>query len=150
MLVPLPHPPSAPLLAHDEEEYNLPPSQDPSLNNSRVNTDRKMEATLLGTMATPPMLGRSVSHSSSKKPVDNVEALPAKRELQYAFEADEAGVDPVYQAKVRILNDAFQEIGMGKYQVRLISAGAAEGEGREAEDQVQWYLFVVAGFGWFS
>ena len=64
------------------------------------------------------MLGRSVSHSSSKKPVDNVEALPVKRELQYAFDADEAGVDPVYQAKARILNDAFQEIGMGKYQVR--------------------------------
>ena len=26
-------------------------------------------------------------------------------------------VDPIYQAKARILNDAFQEIGMGKYQV---------------------------------
>ncbi|KAI0065066.1 MFS general substrate transporter [Artomyces pyxidatus] len=38
-------------------------------------------------------------------------------------------VDPVYQAKAKILNDAFQEIGMGKYQ---------------------WYLFVVAGFGWLS
>ncbi|KAF9232641.1 major facilitator superfamily domain-containing protein [Melanogaster broomeanus] len=36
--------------------------------------------------------------------------------------------DPVYQAKARILNRAIQEIGMGKYQ---------------------WYLFVVAGFGWF-
>ncbi|KDQ52980.1 hypothetical protein JAAARDRAFT_162203 [Jaapia argillacea MUCL 33604] len=38
-------------------------------------------------------------------------------------------LDPVYQAKARILNDAFQEIGMGKYQ---------------------WYLFIVAGFGWLS
>jgi len=38
-------------------------------------------------------------------------------------------LDPVYEAKARILNDAIQEIGMGKYQ---------------------WYLFVVAGFGWFS
>jgi hypothetical protein len=26
-------------------------------------------------------------------------------------------LDPVYQAKARILNDALQEIGMGKYQV---------------------------------
>ena len=26
-------------------------------------------------------------------------------------------VDPVYQAKARILNHAIQEIGMGKYQV---------------------------------
>ncbi|KIJ62126.1 hypothetical protein HYDPIDRAFT_95026 [Hydnomerulius pinastri MD-312] len=38
-------------------------------------------------------------------------------------------LDPVYQAKARILNDALQEIGMGKYQ---------------------WFLFVVAGFGWLS
>ncbi|KAI0299667.1 MFS general substrate transporter [Multifurca ochricompacta] len=37
--------------------------------------------------------------------------------------------DPVYAAKAKILNDALQEIGMGKYQ---------------------WYLFIVAGFGWFS
>ncbi|KAF8840640.1 MFS general substrate transporter [Paxillus ammoniavirescens] len=37
--------------------------------------------------------------------------------------------DPVYQAKARILNRSIQEIGMGKYQ---------------------WYLFVVAGFGWFA
>ncbi|KAI0920327.1 MFS sugar transporter [Taiwanofungus camphoratus] len=38
-------------------------------------------------------------------------------------------VDPVYLAKSHILNDAIQEIGMGRYQ---------------------WTLFVVAGFGWFS
>ncbi|KAF9235006.1 major facilitator superfamily domain-containing protein [Melanogaster broomeanus] len=37
--------------------------------------------------------------------------------------------DPVYQAKARILNRSIQEIGMGRYQ---------------------WYLFVVAGFGWFA
>ncbi|KAH9891836.1 MFS general substrate transporter [Cubamyces lactineus] len=49
-------------------------------------------------------------------------------ETQDIFE-DDSGVDPVYQAKARILNDAFQEIGMGRYQ---------------------WYLFIVAGFGWFS
>ncbi|THH02636.1 hypothetical protein EW145_g6719 [Phellinidium pouzarii] len=41
---------------------------------------------------------------------------------------DDAG-DPVYQAKARVLNRAIQDIGMGRYQ---------------------WYLFVVAGFGWFS
>ncbi|KAI0054046.1 MFS general substrate transporter [Auriscalpium vulgare] len=46
-----------------------------------------------------------------------------------AVYTDADSVDPVYQAKARILNDAFQEIGMGKYQ---------------------WYLFVVAGFGWLS
>ncbi|KAJ6615120.1 major facilitator superfamily domain-containing protein [Mycena sp. CBHHK59/15] len=38
-------------------------------------------------------------------------------------------VDPIYQAKARILNDALQDIGMGRYQ---------------------WGLFVVAGFGWLA
>jgi hypothetical protein len=30
-----------------------------------------------------------------------------------------SSVDPVYQAKARVLNQALQEIGMGKYQVRI-------------------------------
>lgn len=30
-----------------------------------------------------------------------------------------ASLDPVYEAKARILNNAVQEIGMGKYQVRI-------------------------------
>ncbi|PCH42927.1 MFS general substrate transporter [Wolfiporia cocos MD-104 SS10] len=42
---------------------------------------------------------------------------------------EEGAVDPVYEAKARVLNSAIGEIGMGRYQ---------------------WYLFVVAGFGWFS
>jgi hypothetical protein len=33
---------------------------------------------------------------------------------------DEGSVDPVYQAKARVLNRALQEIGMGKYQVRVL------------------------------
>lgn len=33
------------------------------------------------------------------------------------FEEGESGVDPAYQAKARRLNEALQEIGMGKYQV---------------------------------
>ncbi|KAM5543414.1 hypothetical protein V8D89_002665 [Ganoderma adspersum] len=45
------------------------------------------------------------------------------------FDGEDAAIDPVYQAKARVLNTAFQEIGMGKYQ---------------------WALFVVGGFGWFS
>lgn len=36
-------------------------------------------------------------------------------------------LDPIYEAKARILNHAIQDIGMGKYQ---------------------WQLFVVVGFGW--
>lgn len=33
------------------------------------------------------------------------------------YDEAESGVDPAYQAKARRLNEAFQEIGMGKYQV---------------------------------
>ncbi|KAI0335702.1 MFS general substrate transporter [Cubamyces sp. BRFM 1775] len=47
----------------------------------------------------------------------------------YDIIEDENAVDPVYTAKAKILSDALQEIGMGKYQ---------------------WYLFVLTGFGWFS
>lgn len=38
-------------------------------------------------------------------------------------------IDPVYEAKAQLLNDAIQDIGMGWYQ---------------------WQLFVVVGFGWAS
>ncbi len=38
-------------------------------------------------------------------------------------------IDPIYEAKARVLNAAVQEIGMGWYQ---------------------WQLFVVVGFGWAS
>ncbi|KAK2627631.1 hypothetical protein QTJ16_003597 [Diplocarpon rosae] len=40
---------------------------------------------------------------------------------------DNATLDPVYEAKARVLNHAIQDIGMGWYQ---------------------WQLFVVVGFGW--
>lgn len=36
----------------------------------------------------------------------------------YDIIEDESAVDPIYTAKAKILSDAFQEIGMGKYQVR--------------------------------
>ncbi|RAL64337.1 hypothetical protein DID88_001813 [Monilinia fructigena] len=36
-------------------------------------------------------------------------------------------IDPIYEAKARVLNEAIQEIGMGWYQ---------------------WQLFIVVGFGW--
>ena len=35
---------------------------------------------------------------------------------------EDGSVDPVYQAKARVLNSAMQEIGMGKYQVRYRAA----------------------------
>ena len=37
------------------------------------------------------------------------------------------GVDPVFEAKAAVINSAFQQIGMGKYQ---------------------WKLFALCGFGW--
>ncbi|KAL8956589.1 MAG: hypothetical protein Q9193_005926 [Seirophora villosa] len=40
---------------------------------------------------------------------------------------DQGAVDPVYQAKAHVLNNAIQQIGMGRYQ---------------------WELFVLVGFGW--
>ncbi|KAK7046971.1 MFS general substrate transporter [Favolaschia claudopus] len=49
------------------------------------------------------------------------------------LETMDNAVDPIYQAKARILNNALQDIGMGRYQV--INA---------------WTLFVVTGFGWLS
>ncbi|KZT09210.1 MFS general substrate transporter [Laetiporus sulphureus 93-53] len=59
----------------------------------------------------------------------DTEARALHAETQDVYDEEEAGVDPVYQAKARVLNDALQEIGIGKYQ---------------------WCLFIVAGFGWFS
>ncbi|CAE6515936.1 unnamed protein product [Rhizoctonia solani] len=41
----------------------------------------------------------------------------------------EGSVDPIYQARAELLNDAIQRIGMGRYQ---------------------WHLFIVAGFGWLA
>ncbi|KAF2852380.1 membrane transporter [Plenodomus tracheiphilus IPT5] len=40
---------------------------------------------------------------------------------------EDGSLDPVYEAKAKVLNKAIQDIGMGKYQ---------------------WQLFIVIGFGW--
>jgi hypothetical protein len=45
----------------------------------------------------------------------------------------EDALDPVYQKKARLLNDAMQDVGRGRY----LGLG-----------QYQWALFVVTGFGW--
>lgn len=67
-------------------------------------------------------------HSSTlddKKDDLRVDVLRAGTQDIYSGES----LDPVYHAKAKILNDAIQEIGMGKYQ--------------------RWLFFIV-GFGWFS
>ena len=58
---------------------------------------------------------------------------------------EEGTLDPVYQAKARLVSAAVQEIGMGKYQVCAIMIIATFDTERG-----QWYLFIVAGFGWFA
>lgn len=60
---------------------------------------------------------------------------------------EDNALDPVYQAKAKILNDAFQEIGMGRYQVSILLTVFNVDVMRR---MLQWYLFIVAGFGWLS
>ena len=53
---------------------------------------------------------------------ENVHDLPSKSTILAKEDLhDEGSVDPVYQAKARILNNALQEIGMGRYQVRIVT-----------------------------
>ena len=59
---------------------------------------------------------------------------------------EDGTIDPVYQAKARVLNSAIQEIGMGRYQVRR----AVVHSELYLIPLPQWYLFIVAGFGWFA
>ncbi|EMD40181.1 major facilitator superfamily [Gelatoporia subvermispora B] len=68
-------------------------------------------------------------HDKTDQKTSDAEAGFDDALMRDIYDEEEAGVDPVYQAKARILNSALQEIGMGRYQ---------------------WYLFIVAGFGWLS
>ena len=62
-----------------------------------------------------------MSQSSEKKPDDFVQVQEAIRDI---YSVDDApGIDRVYLAKARLLNNAIQDIGMGKYQVCVPSLG---------------------------
>ncbi|KAH3907532.1 hypothetical protein HBI56_159560 [Parastagonospora nodorum] len=52
--------------------------------------------------------------------------LPSIHEVPVGV-LEEGSLDPVYEAKAKVLNKAIQDVGMGKYQ---------------------WQLFIVIGFGW--
>jgi hypothetical protein len=84
---------------------------------------------------TPSLIGNlvnSVSMMEEKEFTDhrNVAQTAKKRSTVKTVALVEDGeVDPLYQAKAQVLNDAISDIGMGRYQ---------------------WHLFLVAGFGWFS
>lgn len=41
---------------------------------------------------------------------------------------DRGAVDPVYQAKAHVLNNAIQQIGMGRYQWELVSISILRGK----------------------
>lgn len=69
-----------------------------------------------------------MSHSDDKKLPGEVRTYDIYTE-SVLEDGTASGVDRVYHSKARLLNDAVQEIGMGKYQ---------------------WMLFFVAGFGWFA
>ncbi|KAJ1330868.1 MFS-type transporter-like protein [Microdochium nivale] len=60
---------------------------------------------------------------------ENSVAAVAAREVDDNGVIPRGQLDPVYEAKARVLNKAIQDIGMGRYQ---------------------WQLFVVVGFGWAS
>lgn len=76
------------------------------------------------TTASKDKLARSESEDSKAEKRDSrdVESHAIPVETHDIYEGDDSAVDPVYQAKARILNDAFQEIGMGKYQARFYRA----------------------------
>lgn len=66
---------------------------------------------------------------SSLSPKDEKKELPSETEVEPGafqikttdvYNDEDSGVDPVYHAKATLLNETFQEIGMGRYQVRII------------------------------
>ena len=64
---------------------------------------------------------------------------------------DGEAVDPAYQAKSHAISCAIQQIGMGRYQVRKLYQvrGPRVVPLKGTGPCLQWWLFVVAGFGWF-
>jgi len=84
-----------------------------------------------------------MSHSDEKKSETSVQVHEATEDI---YSSDEIpGLDRVYHAKARLLNNAIQEIGMGKYQVRSQLYLP-----RIFTNPSKWWLFVVTGFGWFA
>ena len=70
-------------------------------------------------MSTPlSPVQRSHEHSEKGKRGD-IETSSIPVDTRDVFDEGDCGIDPVYQAKAHLLNEAIQEVGMGKYQVRL-------------------------------
>ncbi|KAF2115692.1 major facilitator superfamily domain-containing protein [Lophiotrema nucula] len=73
-------------------------------------------------MAEPKLVEDKISGDQSPPRAVSIDQAPAAV-------LGEGSLDPVYEAKAKVLNKAIQDIGMGKYQ---------------------WQLFIVIGFGWAS
>lgn len=74
----------------------------------------------------------SVQHKApnekTTKEVSKISVTSAEEDKHIVDSLVVSDYDESYNAKIKILNDALQDIGMGRFQ---------------------WALFVVAGFGWF-
>lgn len=66
---------------------------------------------------------------STEKPPVEISSSPRMSEPGSTSVIPEGNLDPVYEAKAKVLNNAMLEIGFGKYHKAL---------------------FVVAGFGWLA
>jgi hypothetical protein len=99
---------------------------------------------MTATVHTSPSNEKDTKHDSSAG-YDGASDMGARPDVL------ETGViDPVYQAKAHILNEALQEIGMGKYQVRHPYVVSYERKLMLYALLLQWFLFCVAGFGWYA
>jgi hypothetical protein len=80
--------------------------------------DAVLDARELVLLAPSPAIMSSPERNNSSESDRDSEKIPAtaiQAETKDLYTDD--AVDPTYQAKARILNNAIQEIGMGKYQV---------------------------------
>jgi hypothetical protein len=58
-----------------------------------------------------------MAYSDKTSAQDHVDTI---RDI-YSLDDDSDGIDRVYHVKARLLNNAIQEIGMGRYQVRSLA-----------------------------
>lgn len=63
---------------------------------------------------------------------------------------EEGSTDSIYELKVRVVNDALQEVGMGRYQWCVNSGYSLLFSISGDRYMAHRRLFVVTGFGYFS
>ena len=90
----------------------------------------------------------------SNEAVHHLASRPSVLAKEDLYDEGSALVDPVYQAKARVLNQALQEIGMGKYQVRIFprltfSLGRRSYDTHLVGSICRGRLWMVFVRGWF-